>query len=296
VVRRDLLDYSVEVQRFDSELGKLLEALESHDLLEKTLVVATGDQGMPFPRSKTNLYDSGVRIPLAVMWKGTISGNRIVDDLIGQTDFAPTFLEAAGVEAWPQLTGRSFLEILLAEKGGRVDRSRDHVFVERERHGACREADQSYPVRGIRTERYLYLRNLRPGLMPAGDPMYPTGIGPFGDIDPGPTKDFLLGHRHDPEVVPCFRLATAPRAPEELYDCTTDPWQMTNLADAADFVEIKARLRKQLDRWMEATGDPRADGETEIWDKALYVGSRASPAEVEKIRARWIEEEESPRP
>lgn len=295
VVRRDLLDYLVEVQRFDDELGRLLEALEGRDLIGETLVVATSDQGMPFPRSKTNLYDSGTRIPLAVMWKGKIPGDREVHDLVGQTDFAPTFLEAAGIEPWSEMTGRSLLSTLLSEAEGRVDRNRDHVFVERERHGACREGDKSYPVRGIRTEKYLYLHNLRPELLPAGDPMYPTGIGPFGDMDPGPTKDFLLAHRHDPEIVPCFKRSTSQRPPEELYDCDADPYQMDNLAEAAEFAEVKADLRRRLDRWMEATGDPRAHGETDLWDKALYVGSRATPEQQEKIRSQWIKEEEEAR-
>lgn len=291
VVRRDILDYFLEVQRFDNELGRVLDLLELHDLTEKTIVIATSDQGMPFPRSKTNLYDSGTRIPLAVMWKGTIPGNRVVHDLVGQTDFAPTFLDAAGVEPWPEFTGRSFLNVLTAEADGRVDPTRDHVFVERERHGACREDDKSYPVRGIRTERYLYLRNLRPDLLPAGDPMYPTGIGPFGDMDPGPTKDFLLANRHTTDVAPYYRRITTARPPEELYDCLTDPWQMNNLADAADTADVKAELRKQLDQWMLATDDPRAHGETDLWDKALYVGSRATPEQRKEIRARWIEEE-----
>ena len=295
VIRRDLLDYSLEVERFDDELGKLLASLEGRGLTEETLVIATSDQGMPFPRSKTNLYDSGTRIPLAVMWKETIRGNRTVDDLVGQTDFAPTILEAAGVERWPETTGRSFWDILMADSKGRVDPSRTHVFVERERHGACREGDKSYPVRGIRTERYLYLRNLRPELLPAGDPMYPTGIGPFGDMDPGPTKDFYLGHRHTQAVRPYFERATSPRPGEELYDCSIDPWQMNNLANEETLADEKAKLRSQLDCWMESTGDPRAHGETDLWDKALYVGSRATPEQREKIRAKWIAEEEQAR-
>ena len=295
IVRRDLLDYLLEVQRFDDELGKLLEALEGRDLIEETVIVATSDQGMPFPRSKTNLYDSGTRIPLAVMWKGKTPGNREVHDLVGQTDFAPTFLEVAGVEPWSEMTGRSLVNVLTSEKAGCVDLTRDHVFVERERHGACREGDKSYPVRGIRTKDFLYLRNLRPDLLPAGDPMFPTGIGPFGDMDPGPTKDFLLAHRHDPEVEPCFKRSTSPRRPEELYDCETDPYQLENLAEAADFAEVKTGLRRRLDRWMEATRDPRAHGETDLWDKALYVGSRATPEQREKIRSQWIKEEEEAR-
>ena len=83
----DLLeDYYVEIERFDHDVGDLLEKLRSNGQLENTIVVVTSDNGTPFPRAKTTLYDSGTRMPLAVCWKAKIPGGRTVDDFISFVD------------------------------------------------------------------------------------------------------------------------------------------------------------------------------------------------------------------
>jgi len=265
-VRSDILDYYVEVQRFDSQVGQLLAALEKSGRAENTIVVVTSDNGMPFPRAKANLYEYGTHMPLAVMWPAKVKGGRTVEDFIGFTDFAPTFLEAAGLKALPEMTGRSFLGLLL----GKPQSGRDKVFLERERHAQVRKGDLSYPIRAIRTKKFLYIRNLRPQLWPAGDPEKWKAVGPFGDIDRSPTKDFILQHRNDPRFERYFRLACAKRPAEELYDLAKDPGELHNVADKAEYAEVKRRLRRELDRWMEETGDPRAKGETDLWDRAPY--------------------------
>ena len=67
-VREDVADYVFEVQRFDRDVGRLLQVLEQRGELERTIVVMTSDNGMPFPRCKANLYDCGVHVPLVVRW------------------------------------------------------------------------------------------------------------------------------------------------------------------------------------------------------------------------------------
>jgi len=62
-IRSDICDYYWEVQRFDREVGELLQMLEQKGELENTIVVMSGDNGMPFPRCKSNLYDLGTRVP-----------------------------------------------------------------------------------------------------------------------------------------------------------------------------------------------------------------------------------------
>ena len=57
----------------------------------------TGDHGMPFPRCKGNLYDMGTRVPLAIGWGKNIKPNRVIKDFVSFTDFAPTFLDVAGL-------------------------------------------------------------------------------------------------------------------------------------------------------------------------------------------------------
>jgi arylsulfatase A-like enzyme len=268
VVRGDLLDYYLEVERFDRDLGRMLETLERTGELENTIVIVTSDNGMPFPRAKANVYDSGARVPLATRWPGIAAGGAVVDALVSLTDLAPTLLEAAGVKPNELMTGRSLRPLLQ----GAPARGRDHVFIERERHANVRRGDLSYPVRAIRTRDYLYIRNFRPDRWPAGDPELYFAVGPFGDIDGGPTKTLLLDGRSDPGIARFFELATARRPREELYDIRRDPDQTMNLAGAATHRAVQRRLSDQLDRWLRETGDPRASVDDDRWDRVPYYG------------------------
>jgi N-sulfoglucosamine sulfohydrolase len=273
-VRSDLLDYYFEVQRFDRAVGEILKLLEATGRAENTLVVVTSDNGMPFPRAKANVYDPGTHMPLAIRWPAQFQGGRTIDAFVSLADLAPTILDAAGVRPPPGMTGRSLLGLLAGE--GATDR--DRVFVERERHANVRAGDLSYPMRAVRTQQFLYVRNLRPDRWPAGDPQMWREVGPFGDVDGSPTKDFVLEHRTDPKIAPYFRLAFARRPAEELYDLAKDPGELTDVAARSEYAEAKRTLRAALDRWMAETDDPRAVADDDRWDRYPYVGGRRAPA------------------
>jgi arylsulfatase A-like enzyme len=267
-VRGDILDYYFAVQRFDRDLGGILQSLDKSGRAANTLVLVSGDNGWPFPRAKANLYDAGTRQPLGVRWPARIKPGQHGDALISFADFAPTFLEAAGLPVPADMTGRSFLPLL----EGKPYQPSERVFVERERHANVRAGDAGYPARAMRTRQHLYIRNFRPDRWPAGDPQLIFAVGPFGDVDGGPSKDFILNHRDQPAVERFFRLAFAKRPAEELYDVTNDPHNLTNLADHSEFADVKKRLRADLDRWMADTGDPRATADDDRFDRYRYFG------------------------
>ena len=75
-IRSDILDYYVEIEWFDSHLAKILSRLDAMGELNNTMVIATSDNGMAFPRAKANCYEFGVHVPLAIMWTGGYSGDR----------------------------------------------------------------------------------------------------------------------------------------------------------------------------------------------------------------------------
>jgi arylsulfatase A-like enzyme len=229
----------------------------------------TGDNGWPFPRGKANLYDAGTRQPLAVRWPARVKGARTSDAYISFQDFAPTILEAAGLKPTSAMTGRSFLDLLTTGESAVV---RDRVFLERERHANVRRGDLGYPCRAVRTRQFLYVRNFHPERWPAGDPELWKAVGPFGDIDGGPTKDVLLAGKDDPKWAKLFALACGKRPAEELYDLAKDPYQMNNVIDRAEYAADRKELREELDRWMKDTGDPRAAGEDDRWDRYPYYG------------------------
>jgi arylsulfatase A-like enzyme len=171
------------------------------------------------------------------------------------------------------------LPVLQSEVSGRIDPSRDHVLTGRERHGQAQEKPNpgGYPMRAIRTDRFLYIRNFAPQRWPAGCPDAELAFGgnAFGDCDGGPTKDFVVEHRDDPQYARFYELAFAKRLAEELYDLTSDPHQLTNVATRPQYAEAKKALEDQLMAELKATLDPRVVGDGDQFDGFPYRRARS---------------------
>jgi arylsulfatase A-like enzyme len=279
IVRRDVADYYYEVQRFDSLVADAIHILEEHGELENTLIVMTGDHGMPFPRCKSNNYDSGARIPLAIRWgAGIKKPGRVLEDFISTTDLAPTFLELAGLDIPGEMTGKSLRRLLESQKEGLVDpKQRGYVLHGKERHVPGQEEDMGgYPCRAIRTHDFLYIRNFEPGRWPAGTPHYQKAAIPgcwLGDCDNGPTKTYMVENRYrNEDHQKLYDLAFGKRPAEELYDCRKDPEQLVNVAEDPSYAEVKAELAALLMEQLELTGDPRVVGGAEAFDRVPYLG------------------------
>jgi arylsulfatase A-like enzyme len=269
-VRGDLLDYYAAVQRYDRDTGDALRLLEESGRARNTIVVMTGDNGLPFPRAKATLYDAGTRMPLAIRWPARVRGGKTVEGFVSHCDFAPTFLEAAGMKVPAAITGLSLLPLL----EGKDQAGRDRVVFGRERHANVRVGDLSYPARAIRTKEFLYVRNLRPELWPAGDPAKWVAVGPFGDVDAGPSKEQIIARR-DQDLQRFFRLAFEKRPERELFDLSKDPDQLENVA--ATRPDVVEKLDAELVKFLTETGDPRVVGGKlvggdERWDKYPYYG------------------------
>ena len=297
VVRQDVCDYLGEVQAFDAGLGVLLAKLEEIGELNNTLVVVSGDHGIPgFPNGKCNLYDFGVHVSLAACWGDHIVGERTVDDFVNLMDLAPTFLDAAGLEPPEVMTGRSFVEILKSKKHGQVVSTRDHVIVGRERHVADARIDNlPYPQRAIRTKDFLYIRNFKPerwpmgvapgfglpnGPMPSNKQLDKSTFVAFGDMDASPTKTWIISHREEPGIKKCFDIAFDRRPAEELYDLSKDSHQMQNVAAKSAYSETRKDLAGRLLATLKQTGDPRVIGDGSIFDKSPF--SDSNPRKVRK--------------
>ena len=265
-VRSDILDYYFEIERFDRELGEIISYLEERDELANTIVIVTSDNGMPFPRAKADLYDYGARVPLAVRWPEGIPGDRVVTDFVSLVDVAPTILEATNIDIPSDMTGRSLLNLLKSEAEGRVDSSRDHVILARERHTPWREGRLGYPMRAVRTDEFLYIRNIEPNRWPAGDPPI------LGEVDPSPTKDLMRARKDEPDFRRYYEAAFSKRPSEELYEIGPDPGQMSNVVANDQYSETKSALAARLDRHLLATADPRALGHAPTWESNPHHG------------------------
>ncbi len=270
-VRDTQLSYYGAVARMDADAGQTISALEQKKLLDETVVVYTSDNGWQMPRGLANCYDSGTRVPLAIRWGNKLEPGRIADEFISLTDFAPTFLEIAGVQTSAKMTCVSFLDVLLKRPSATP---RDHVFLERERHANVRRGNLSYPVRGLRTKDFLYLWNMRPDRWPAGDPNAFMAVGDYGDVDGSRAKEFILANADRPEVQPFFALNFGKRPEEELFDLRKDPGQLANVAMDPAYAVAKKELRARLEKWMRETADPRVDPSYDAWDTYPYFGGR----------------------
>ena len=269
-VRSELLDYYFEIEHFDRHLGRMLEALERRGELEDTLVVVTSDNGMPFSRTKATLYDGGTRMPTAARWGRRIRPGRRVDDFVSHIDFAPTFLEAAGLAPAGTHDGRSLLALLQADGSGSLDAGRDHVITAMERHTWCRPDGATYPMRAFRTPDYLYIRNFEPDRWPTGGPDFiSSNKAPHGDIDDGPFKDFMLRPETRRDFPEAFELGFGKRPLEELYDCRADPHQVRNLAGDPAHAEVRSELWGRLEAALRAGNDPRLEGR-DPWQGYAY--------------------------
>ena len=278
IVRNDILDYYVEVERFDRSVEQALAMLEETGQLANTIVVVTSDHGMPFPRAKASLYDFGSRVPLTIRWPSTVSPGRTVDDFVSLSDLAPTFLQAAGLEPHEEMTAQSLLPILTSSASGQIDESRDSAYIAMERHDGCRRGGKGYPCRAIRTRDYLYIRNFEPTRWPSGSPNAADCARaiPYGEIDSSPTKTFMMEHRDKAGVDHLSELAFGTRPENELYDLRIEPGQLSNIAAQPSAAKQAIKMRERLMRHLAATGDPRALGKPAPWDFYPYYGRRVN--------------------
>ena len=271
-VRTDIGDYYLRVQKLDGFASEIVKRLEAEKQLENTIVIMTSDNGMPFPRCKATLYDLGTRVPLAIRWGKNVATGRTIKDFVSLTDLAPTILEAAGIPIPKTVTGKSLMAQLKSESSDWVDEKRDTVLIGRERHVLA------FPARAIRTKEFLYVRNFSPASWPTGtedarltpqrtlpQPHYdfskngwPTEPPAFSyAVDPSPTKQWMLEHSKEAAVAKLNSLAFKPKPDEELYELSSDPGQLKNLADNPKFRTERDRLSNRLTTKLTESGDPR---------------------------------------
>lgn len=269
-IRLDMLDYAYEIEYFDKHLAKMLEILEHTAQLNNTLVLATADNGMPFPRVKSQAYEYSNHLPLAIMWKdGIKSPGRIIEHFVSFIDFTPTFLELANLKpldaGLQPVTGKSLTPIFKNRNPDKIAEDRDFVLIGKERHDMGRPNDWGYPIRGIVTEDHIYLKNYKPERWPSGNPE--TG---YLAVEGSPTKTFILNERRNKIRSEFWQLSFGKRMQEELYNIKKDPACIHNLALNPEMLAIKKQLEQKLIAKLKEQGDPRMYGNGDIFDQYAY--------------------------
>ncbi len=247
-VQTELSAYLDEIEHFDVDLGKILDVLDRTGKLENTLIVVTSDNGMPFSRAKTNNYNYGVQVPLAIYWSKQKQKSLDIPDFVSLTDIAPTFLDLANIAIPEAMTGQSLKPYLLNQQTLIKNQKRTRAFTGYERHASNSrgsEGNLTYPRRAIHTSKFVLIKNFLPDRWPSGDE--PRFIEAY---------PHLLKDPQGIKLEPYFSLATAKRPEFELYDLRTDPYQLTNLAYEASYGAILLDLEAQLMTELARTDDP----------------------------------------
>ncbi|WP_027091834.1 sulfatase [Cohnella thermotolerans] len=228
-VREDFALLHGSVKTLDAAVGRILDALEAAGLAQDTLVVYTTDHGIAFPRAKGTLMDAGLETALIMRHPGVLDRGRVVDDLLCNVDLMPTLLTYAGATVPEGLDGKSFWHRLAREGEEPV---RDHFFSELTWH------DWYHPMRGVRTERYKYIRN----------------------FEEGPSVYLPLDIHRSLSGMDVRKDYYKPNVPEELYDLVNDPLEQHNLAADESYREVLEQLRAKVDGWMRRTNDRLLEG------------------------------------
>lgn len=233
-VRQDWAQYYDVVSDADADAGARLKELEADGLTEETIVFYFADHGSGMPRNKRSACNSGLRVPLVVyippkfrhLAPPDYRPGGSSDRFIGFVDFAPTVLALAGVTPPTWMHGKPFLgpnpgtnEVLHGYRG-RMDERIDLV-------------------RSVTDGRYVYVRNYYPH-KPAGqylDYMFQT-----------PTTRVWKKLFDEGKLTPAQSAFWKPKATEELYDLTTDPDEVKNLADDPAQRGTLERLRQAQQR------------------------------------------------
>lgn len=276
IIRNDMLDYGLEIEHADTHLNRMMQTLEKRGMLENTIVLMTSDNGMPFPRAKAQEYEYSSHMPLAIMWPNGIKNpGRKVDDMVSFIDFAPTFLEVAGIpfaqSGMHSSPGRSLTDIFYSEKEGQVNPERDFVLIGKERHDYSRPQNWGYPIRGIVGKGHLYLYNYKIDRWPAGNPE----LG-YLDCDGSPTKTFILNMRREGKDTKYWEWSFGKRKEhEELFNLSDDPDCMQNLADSEKAGQLKREMKERMDKALHEQQDPRVLGNGAVFNTYGYSESRA---------------------
>ena len=250
--REDFSRYLAEISYMDGQVGEILDALEASGQADNTLVIFTSEQGSQFPGCKWTNWDVGLHTALIARWPGKVRAGHRTAALVQYADVLPTLLDVAGgPKRRHSFDGTSFLPVLL----GKESTHRQFVYG---MHNNIPEGP-AYPIRTVSDGEYRYIRNLSPdeiyiekhlmgrqGDGALNNPYWATWVGDSWDAP----RTYNLVKRY------------VRRPAEELYHTAEDPFEMTNLANDPASADIKDRLSIELDRWMDAQGDPGAPLDT----------------------------------
>lgn len=236
-------DYMSVIKSVDESVGRVLDYLDSHGLTDNTIIVYTSDQGFYMGEhgwfDKRFMYEESLRTPLLIAYPGHIQPGTVCNKLVQNIDYAPTFLDLAGISKPKELPGRSLTPLFKA--GDKVKGWRNSIYYhyyDYPTYHMVRKHD------GVRTDRYKLIHFYGAGGLDAvkenkyqhqpGTREYNcmTYLNSLGYFDP---KDSAVNYN-------------------ELYDLQADPHEQNNLYGKPGYEKITKQLQKQLTDYRKSIG------------------------------------------
>uniref|UniRef100_A0A1B6D7A3 Sulfatase N-terminal domain-containing protein n=1 Tax=Clastoptera arizonana TaxID=38151 RepID=A0A1B6D7A3_9HEMI len=241
--REDIAAQYTTISRLDQGVGLILKELKDSGFDSNTMIIYTSDNGIPFPGGRTNLYDSGIGVPLFISTPEQKRKNEVTYSLSSLLDITPTVLDWHEIKYKRKktpLTGRSLLPLLDKE----TVNANETVFASHSLH----EITMYYPMRAVRTHAFKLIHNLN-YLMP-----YPIDQ----DFFLSPSFQDILNNTKEGHPTYWYRSLNDYyfRQQWELFDLKEDPEETTNLAYKSEYKDVFTKLKSQLTDWMKATADP----------------------------------------
>lgn len=158
---RYMHDYLGCIRAVDEGVGKVLDFLDKEGLAENTIVVYASDQGFYLGEhgwfDKRWIFEESLRTPCLMKWPGVAKPGSTCDRIVSTLDFAPTLLEAAGVEVPKEVQGRSLVPVL---KGNVPADWRTSFYYHYYEYPGPHAVRRHY---GVVTDRYKLVRFYEPG-------------------------------------------------------------------------------------------------------------------------------------
>lgn len=149
--QRYMQDYLASIASVDDGVGEVLDFLKENGLDKNTIIVYTSDQGFYMGEhgwfDKRFMYEESLRTPLLISYPKEIKPGTKIEAMVQNIDFAPTFLDYAGVKIPKDMQGESFRKVVSGEKS----EWRDAIYYTYYEYPSIHMVKRHY---GIRTKRY----------------------------------------------------------------------------------------------------------------------------------------------
>ncbi len=236
--------YRDKIQQMDRQLGDIVSELRQDGLMENTFIFYFGDHGGVLPGSKGYIYETGLHVPLVVYvpkkYQHLVNQSSGTSNagFVSFIDFGATVLNLAGIKKPEGIDGIPFM-------GPNVSMDnvaqRDEVFCYADRF------DEKYDLtRSYRKGNYKYIRNYSPfnfdGLM---------NNYRYKQLAYTEWWDLYKTNKLNEVQAQFFK----PRAAEQLFDLSSDPYETKNLAAEKEFIQIRNQMRTLLTEKLKALPD-----------------------------------------